>query len=121
MQDPQKVPFTIPNGTALSGVVNLQGLEVVGIIMPATWTAAGMTFQSADDPDAAGGGTYQNVFNSAGTELSFTVVQANRVLVDPNVFGAHAAVKVRSGTAGAPVNQGADRTGYLVCRRRVTR
>lgn len=121
MEDPGRIPFTIANGQSLSGVVPLQGLEVVGIIMPAAWTAAALTFQSADiaDPPAGGSTTYQNIYSTGGTELNYTVDAARRIPVDPNAFGRHSAVKVRSGTSGAAVNQGADRIGYLVVRKAV--
>ena len=121
MEDPGRVPFTIANGASLSGEISVQGAEVVGIVMPAAWTAAALTFQSADigDPPAGGSSTFQDVYNTGGTELNFTVAAARRVVVDPDVFGRHSKIKVRSGTSGAAVNQGGDRTGYLVLRKAV--
>lgn len=117
MRDPFLVPFSIASGQSLSSAVSVAGMEVVGIVMPAGWDAAGLTFQSVDDPELAAG-TYQNVYDTGGTELSFTVAAARRVNVNPLTFGSHALVKVRSGTSGVAVNQTAARTGYLVCRPR---
>ena len=56
---------TIAASASLSDVVRLPpGHVLVGIVMPATWTAADLTFQfSADNV------TYQNAYEDDGTEL----------------------------------------------------
>ena len=40
---------TIANGTALSPAVDLTAYTLVAIQLPAGWTAAGLTFQAAND------------------------------------------------------------------------
>jgi len=104
------VPVTIASGASLSAGVNLAMLggpraQLVAIQMPAAWTAAALTFQGSAD-----GTTYYDLYN-ATAEVSLatpTPVGATRYIVlDPNLFAGFLFIKVRSGTAAAPVNQGA--------------
>ena len=109
------VPVTITNGTALSASVGI-GINsaVVGIIMPAAWTAANLTFQASVD-DA----TFNNLYDAAGTEFTVTAAVSRFIALDPSKTDSISRLKVRSGTAGTPVNQvGADRTITLVVRDR---
>jgi hypothetical protein len=106
------LPATIANGTSLSGEVDLGALDLVGIQMPAAWTAASMTFQVSVD----GGVTWLEHTSSAGTETTFTVAASQYIAVDPTLWRGVNAVKVRSGTLGSPVNQGQAVTLNLVCR-----
>ena len=103
---------TIADGASLSGAASIpEGHTLTAVLIPATWTAAGVTFQGAVDQ----GATYKNVFNTAG-EVAFATDAAGRFLVcKPEDFHAVRFVKVRSGTAAAAVNQvGADRVVELV-------
>lgn len=100
---------TISNGTALSAEIDLSGYSVVAIYMPSAWTAANLTFQAVD----VSGGTYEDVYDAAGNELS-VIAAASRVLTDIPELAPIRFLKVRSGTSGTPVNQGADRTIKLV-------
>lgn len=102
---------TILNGAALSNAVNLTlvGGPLVGVQMPAAWTAANLTFQVSHD-----GTTYQDFYTSAGAEIVLTAAAARFIAIDPaNYFGVRF-VRLRSGTAGVPVNQDADRLLPLV-------
>jgi len=79
--------------------------------MPAAWTAADITFQVSAD-----GSTYCNLYEEDGTEFTLTVGASYHVMISPDsLWGAHW-IKVRSGTAGTPVNQAAARTITLVTR-----
>lgn len=103
---------TIPNGTALSATVDMGFLTLVGILLPAAWTSAGLTLLVSGD-----GVTYGNLFDSTGTEFAAAAVAAGTyVRISPNdTFGARF-IQVRSGTSAVPVNQGADRSLTLVGR-----
>ena len=103
---------TIANGTSLSGSVNLGGLRLFGIVMPAAWTAASVTFQMSVD----GGATWSNMFDANGNELCVTVAASRFIALDPVNFAATAMIKARSGTAATPVNQGQDSVVTLVLR-----
>jgi hypothetical protein len=101
---------TIPNGQSLSGAIDLSDYALAGLIIPAAWTAASITFVAAESQ----GGAYGPVYDDAGTEVTIASasVVASRVIVNKAVLEQLAAlrwVKIRSGTASAAVNQGADR------------
>lgn len=105
------VSVTIPNGAGgISASVDLRGLAVVRIVMPATWVAAALTFQGSDDNAA-----FANLYTAAGVEYSLTVAQGNRVMVPLSDLLGNSYVKFRSGTAALAVNQTADRVLSLVC------
>jgi len=104
-QNREEVVATIADGAALSDGVYCEGGVIVGIIMPAVWDAAVITFQvSMDDV------TYLDSYSAAGAEHTLTVAASQHIWLDPSQFASYRWVKVRSGTTGAPVNQttGAD-------------
>jgi hypothetical protein len=104
---------TITNGTSLSAAVDLGGLTLVGVLLPATWTAAGISFQAGEPT----GTTFGKLVNSAGTEVTAAGLTGGEyVTLDPNAMYGYRHVKVRSGTNGTPVNQGADRVVRLIAR-----
>lgn len=104
--------FTVATSDTISAAVALGGARVLGIQMPATWTAAALTFLGSVD-----GSTYQSIYDSAGSEVSITAVQAHYVaLPDTSVLAGLNYLKVRSGTVGSPVQQAADRTLVLLVR-----
>ena len=99
---------SIASGQSLSGAVNLGGRIPVGVYMSAGWTAAGLTFQASPD-----GVTYYNVHTETA---EYTVTASAGICVafdSANFYGANY-FKVRSGTAGVAVNQGADRSLTLM-------
>lgn len=103
---------TIANGASLSGAADLGTGRLVGIIMPASWTSAALTFQA----NADAGATFYDVYDDA-TERTITAsgAAASRFLSLPlsDWLGVRG-LKVRSGTSASPVNQGADRVITLV-------
>jgi hypothetical protein len=108
-------PATIAAGTALSGPVPLGALTMVGISMPAVWTAAVLTFQVSPD----GGTTWQEAYTDAGVEISITAAAGQFIVLTD--FASYLwrgvnMVQVRSGTLGAPVNQVAAAVVNLVTR-----
>ena len=106
------VPATIANGASLSGETDLYPGILVGIWMPATWTAASLTFQVLS-PD---GSTWLELYTYPGAELTLTVGAGQFLAVDPAQWKGITAVKVRSGTAASPVNQGQQSIVNLVTR-----
>lgn len=101
----QGIDVTIPSGSAVTSRINLVGRVLTGIIMPANWTAASLTFQGHVGVD----GTPQNIFDSAGNELSVTAAASRFIPINPvNFYGVNFLI-IRSGTSGAAVNQAADR------------
>lgn len=105
------IQVVIPNGAALSTAVNLGTKTLVGVVMPAEWTAADLTLQAA----VAEAGTFNNVYDKAGTEFTIDAAASRAIgLASDDLIGIGRWVKVRSGTSGTPVNQGADRTLQLI-------
>lgn len=108
---------TIANGASLSGVVDLTGVILAGFFMPAAWTSAAITFQASPDYDDDDTVTFADMYNASGTE--YTIASANAVAsrfiaLDPRDFAGVRFLKIRSGVAGAGVNQGAARTFVLM-------
>ncbi len=111
MPIPLYVQAAIASGTALSAGIPLDGNLLAGVGLPNStgWTDASLTFQVSVD----GGTTYYDLWKD-GAEYTLTVptgrTNATFFDVPPADFAAFTHIKVRSGTAGTPVNQGADRT-----------
>lgn len=100
---------TILNGASLSSAADLGGGNLIAISVPASWTAASMTFQASTD-----GTTYYNVYTDVGGELTATVDSSRHVVVYGDDYKSIRYLKLRSGTSGVPVNQVGDITITLV-------
>lgn len=101
----------IANGTALSGVVDLEGYVLSALTMPSAFTGTALSFVSVADD-----GTETNVYDDAGAEVTFTVT-TSRTYVNKTILEQLAAlrrVKIRSGTSGTPSNEAGDRTITLL-------
>jgi hypothetical protein len=106
------VSAVIASGASLSAEVDLNGLVCVGIEMPGTWTAAGLTFKGGNTS-----GALLNVYSDGGTEYSKTVDASRAVYLETvNPLLPWRYIQVRSGTSGTAVNQAAERTIKLICR-----
>lgn len=118
------LPATIANGASISGIIDVSGMAIVGLLMdPSAWTAAAVTFAVSDT--AAFTNSY-NLFTAAATELVIAatvtfgqaITFANSTNFGSGMFNALRPwryIKVRSGTAGTPVAQGAQRNLQVVC------
>ncbi len=101
----------IAESAALSAALDLggfRGQQIIGIEMPAAWTAAALTFQVSGD-----GTNYHDLYDDAGNELSFTVAASRMVSFTEDkrsILSRWRYIKLRSGTTGTPVNQDAART-----------
>lgn len=105
---------TIAAIASLSDAIDLNGFTLAGIIFPAAWTAASVTFAvSTSETDAA-----YNPLYTKTAEYEITAAAADRVItgLGPDFLGVQG-LKVRSGTAGAPVNQAAERVITLILER----
>ena len=104
---------TIANGASLSDAVDCGEGSLVGIVMPAAWTAAGLHIAGSVD-----GTNYYPLFDTAANEIGITTAVASYMYAfDPGLAQPPRYIKIRSGTAGTPVNQGAARTLYVIARR----
>ncbi len=106
----------IAAGAALSSAGTTSDKVLCALIIPAGWTAAALTFQVSDDA----GVTWNELYDDQGNEITISaaaVAANNRLSMDPSNFASVDCIKVRSGTAGAPVNQVAAASIVLVFRK----
>ena len=101
----------------LSNAVELLGFQVVAVIMPAAWTAADIRFQV--NP---GDGTFRDVYDAQGVQLSLPVAASRHVLLaasEPtaNVPGGTPIISGQQVKLSASAGQAADRTIGLIIQR----
>lgn len=116
---PVIVDTVIPAGASQSGKVNISNLVVVGIIMPAVWTAANITFLAGDPRDGGNGvvAVFNPVHDDTGVEVTATTAASQFVTFrDSDVMAGVSYLKVRSGTTATPVVQAAQAVVSLVLR-----
>lgn len=107
--NPDVQSVTIANGASLSAAVSLGSGRLTALLLPAAWTAASLTFDVSAD-----GVTFAKLTDQFGAEVAYTVVAGAMMGIDPTIFMGFVAIKLRSGPAAAPVNQGADRAFSVV-------
>ena len=112
------IPVVILAATASgqSAVQDFGGGQMrMGLIMPAAWTAAHLTFLVSDSPT----GTFTPLYTQAGAEVDLTVAVSKAYSLDTTVLNLAPFrwVIVRSGTNAVPVQQGGDRTIYFTFQR----
>jgi hypothetical protein len=97
-------PATIAAGQSLSGAIVTGALTLHGILLPASWTAASLSFQVAID-----GGVSGNFYemDSISGSLVYPVQAGHYLTLDPTLWRAVNCFKIRSGTLSSPVNQAA--------------
>ena len=83
------------------------GAKDIGVIMPAVWVAAAVSYQVSAD-----GVTYTNLYTENGTEVTSAVAQGLTQSLNTTAphLSAWRYIKVRSGATGAHVDQTAART-----------
>jgi len=101
-------PAVIAISTSLSAAVYIRGGLLAVIEMPAAWDAANLTFQASGD-----GTNYFNLYDEFGTEVTVTASTSRRIRLEPSQWAGIQYLKIRSGTAGTPVTQTAERTLYV--------
>lgn len=101
---PRTGQVQIANAASLSDEFETQGAKTVTLELPAI-TSAALTFQAKARP----GGTLQNVYDSAGNEVTVPASTGARTVTVAALGGLWSFV-IRSGTSGVPVAQGALRT-----------
>lgn len=104
------VEATIASGAALSNAIDIGTSELVALSMPDGWTTASITFAATVDDT-----NYLAVQDAAGNEVSVTSPAADKhIAVSFAGIKGLNKIKVRSGTVGTPVNQGAERVITLI-------
>lgn len=88
----------------LSQVCDLGGEIFCGIVFPAEMDAAVVTYQMYE------GGTWYDLYNENGTEMTTSVTEGAYVPVYPETFLGVRYLKIRPGTGGTPTTETADRS-----------
>jgi hypothetical protein len=99
---------TIANGQSLSDAAHIGAGTLVGIQLPA-FTSAALSFQGSFD-----GTTYAEVMDASAQAVGYTASTGAIYIKAPADLAGVPYLKVRSGTSGSPVNQGAARTIQLI-------
>lgn len=102
----------IASGASISPSVNLGGLRLFGLVLPAAFTAASLTFQVSFD----NGVSWMNMYDASGSEVCVTASTSRYIALDPSLYSAVCMIRLRSGTASAPVAQAQDTSITLVLR-----
>lgn len=97
-------------GNTITSAIDLGAQRLFAILIPAGWTGAGLSFQASVD-----GAAWADLYNGSGElVIAAGAIGASRaVLVDPAAFFGIRYLKIRSGTAAAPVAQAAARALVL--------
>lgn len=104
------IDATIPSGQPVSEWIDLGQFRICGMVMPAAWDAAVVTFDVSVDF----GVTACPLFDENNAELTITVAAGRAHKLPPAAFLGWTRVRLRSGTSASPVNQTANRVVNLV-------
>lgn len=106
---------SIANGASVSGSIDLTMTALLGFIVPAAWTAAALNIEvSADNATWATAGVFDG---NSSTVSSWSALTAGAAYaVDAAAMLPWRYARLRSGTAAAPVNQGAQRDFTIITR-----
>ena len=105
---PIVLTLTIANAASLSDAGDVGVATILGFNVPAI-TAAVLTFQASDD-----GVTFANVKDAAAAEVTIASSAGDMFVPAPAALQGAAFLKVRTGTAAAPVSQAAQRVIKVV-------
>lgn len=107
---------TIGAAAALSAEVDIGNKSLVGIVVPANWTTAGISLQASPD----GGTTWCELVDQTATAIGCGSLTGGAIVyyvaIDPTKLRGPISLKVRSGTQAAPVNQVNQVTLQLITR-----
>jgi hypothetical protein len=104
----------IQNGGSVSGSIDLAATALIGFIAPSEWTAAAMQIEVSTD-NSTWATVVQDQYGSATGNYS-AITAAAAYAVDAVGLLPYRYVRLRSGSAASPVNQGADRAFTLITR-----
>ena len=106
LRDDKIVSLAIANGATTSNAVDVRGMTLFQVLLPAAFTGVSLTFTTSDSY----AGTYQALQDNTGAAVSITVAQGKNYDLPP-ALASSAFLKIVSGSAEA-----AARTLVLVCK-----
>lgn len=111
--DIYQITDQIAGGQPFSVGFKINGNEVVGLIMPSAWDAAGITLQGSVDNV-----TWVNLFDTAGSEITLQAAASRYIVIPATLLPGLEWIRARSGTSGTPVAQITSRTLTWMARSR---
>ena len=101
---------TIPSAQAVSDAIDVRGYSVVGVLLPAAWTAASLTFQGSAD-----GSNFGYLSDSTGAEISVASPGATKLVnFSASWFQACGWIRLVSGPNAAVIPQAASRSLVVI-------
>ena len=89
------------NGTVAAPAIEMPERQyLAGIVIPAGWVAADLTFQGSAD-----GTDFYDVYDEFDAEVVVQAAASRYIILDPAKFMNFGWIKVRSGTTATPVTQ----------------
>jgi formylmethanofuran:tetrahydromethanopterin formyltransferase len=92
----QTQTVTIANGATTSDAINMNGFDLVSLVLPAALTSTAMSFQASID-----GTNFFTLYNTGGAALTVTVGASRIVLFVPGDLGAFPFLKLVAGSTEA--------------------
>lgn len=86
--------ITISSGETVSPAIDLIGTYVVGMIIPTTFDGTSLSLQGSNSLD----GTYHNVYNTSGSQVTATVAASRYVAFVPSDTASIRFLKLVAGT-----------------------
>ena len=108
-RNPSTVAAQIASGQSLTGAIDLADGILARIVMPASWTAANLTFQTSND-----GASFNDLHDENGNEVTVTAAASRAIRLSPADWVGVRHLKLRSGTSAGAINQAALRSLVLV-------
>lgn len=103
--------ISIPASGTISDTISLVNQTLLGIQMPAAWSAADLTFRVS--PDNV---TFSDMFDQYGNEFVVKASASRFIVLNPADWVGIRFLAVRSGTVGTPVTQPSARNIVLINR-----
>jgi len=113
-----QIELSIAAAASQSGTVDLRNFLVTGIVVPAAWTAADLTFlASAGAQDGVSAtGVWNPVYDADGIALAAVAAASRHIVLNASALAGVQYLRVRSGTVSVPVVQAAARAILLITR-----
>ncbi len=108
----EALPVTINASASITNTIDLGGLRLFGVAIPANWTNASLTFQMSPD----NGTNWYSLIDQDGSEITAVPTASSCIMLDPKGFASLQYLKIRSGTAASPVLQATASTLKLIVR-----
>jgi hypothetical protein len=105
---------TIPNGASVTGTIDCNSRAILGFVAPAAWTAAALNAEVSVDGVTWSTAAYDSAGAAVGSWSSITAGAG--YAFDLNGMIPWRYIRLRSGTSGVPVAQGADRVFSVIQR-----